>query len=253
MFKIRASGCSNITTGLMGLTEKQSFLLGDLLQKLSRTDKQEETLQSLITKRDNLELPDGVKTYCKTWKKEQVYNRKSQFTSKYTDKGDIMEDNSIDFVAEYLGYGMLIKNEEHFENDIMTGTPDVILKDHLIDVKNSWDCFTFPLYETEVDNAYYWQAQVYMELTGLDKYKLIYILMDTPLHLIEREAYFWGKNNGYEELDEDIYNSFVDKMTYPDIDNKYKIKVFDIERNQEDIDNIDKRVHECRKYINSLN
>lgn len=252
MFKIRASGSSSIMAGTMGLTEKQELLFNDLSEKSSRTDKQEEILESLIVKKNNLILPESAKTYCKTWMKEKTYNRKSQFTSKYTDKGDIMEDNSIDFVAEYLGYGMLIKNEEHFENDIMTGTPDVILKDHLIDVKNSWDCFTFPLYETEVESAYYWQAQVYMELTGVDKYKLIYTLMDTPLHLIEREAYFWGKNNGYEELDEDIYNSFVKKMTYPDIEDKYKIKVFDIERNQEDIDKIDRRVQECRKYIDSL-
>lgn len=252
MFKIRASASSQIVGGTMGLTEKQSKYLGGLLEKSTRTEKQEETLQDLIFKRDNVELPEGAKTYCKTWMKEKLYNRKSQFTSKYTDKGMIMEDNSIDFVAEQLGYGMLIKNEERFENDIMTGTPDVILSDHLIDVKNSWDCFTFPLYETEVEKVYYWQAQVYMELTGKDHYKLIYTLMDTPLHLIEREAYFWGKNNGYEELDEDIYNSFVDKMTYPDIEDKYKIKVFEIERNQEDIDNIDRRVQECRKYIKSL-
>ena len=66
-------------------------------------------------------------TYCKSWLKEQLYNRKVEFSSKYTEKGNICEDNSLDFVADYLGYGMLIKNEEYKENDYMTGTADIVL------------------------------------------------------------------------------------------------------------------------------
>lgn len=192
-------------------------------------------------------------SYCESWLKEQIYNRRKEFTSKYTDKGNIMEDNSLDFIAEMLDYGMLVKNELFKENDFCTGTPDVILKDHIIDVKNSWDCFTFPLFDTEVPNKdYYWQAQVYMFLFDLSKYKLIYVLSDTPAHLIEREAFYYAKQNGYEELDMDIYEDFVKKMTYPDIPNEKKIKVFEIERNESDIEKIKERVIECRNYINKL-
>lgn len=190
--------------------------------------------------------------YLQTWYKEKLYNRRKEFSNKYTEKGLIMEDNSIDFVAEQLDYGMLIKNEDFFSNDFMKGTPDVILNDHIIDVKNSWDCFTFPLFETEIDNAYYWQAQVYMELVGVEKYKLIYTLMDTPMHLIEKEAYFWCKNNGMDELDEAVLNKFIDKMTYKNIPDIQKIKVFDIERNQEDIYNIVSRVEESRNYLETI-
>jgi hypothetical protein len=38
----------------------------------------------------------------------------------------------------------------------MTGTPDVILEDKIIDIKNSVDCFTFPLNEKELKNKAYW-------------------------------------------------------------------------------------------------
>jgi len=198
-------------------------------------------------------LSKTTKTYCETWLKEQLYNRKKEFSNKYTEKGIITEDNSIDFVSEQLGIGLLMKNEKHLDNHIMTGTPDVILKDLIIDVKNSWDNFTFPLFETEIPNKdYYWQAQCYLYLTGKSDYKLIYILSDTPTHLIEKEAYYWCKNNGYEELNLDVYKQFIRKMTYSDIDDKLKIKIFDIKRNDEDIAKIELRVLECREYINQL-
>ena len=223
-FKIRASACGHIMTNPRSKKDIEAGIL-------SKTSKD----------------------YCETWVKEQIYGRTKEFTSKYTDKGNIVEDNSLDFIAEQLGYGMLIKNEKHLENHVMMGTPDVILKDLVIDVKNSWDNFTFPLFETEITNKnYYWQAQCYMSLTGKQKFKLIYVLSDTPSHLIEREAYWWCKNNGYDELDLDIHKQFIRNMSYNDIPDNLKIKVFDIERNQIDIDKIEKRVIECRNYINKL-
>jgi len=193
-------------------------------------------------------------SYCQQWLKETLYERKKEFSSKYTQKGNEVEYNSIDFVSEQLDYGMLMKNETRFENDFMTGTPDIILNNRLIDVKNSWDCFTFPLFDKDIPNKdYYWQAQVYMALTGRHFYELIYVLSDTPLHLIEKEAFFWCKDNGYDELDVNIYDKFVKKMTYPNIKDSMKIKLFEIKKNTEDIEKINHRVSLCRDYIKSIN
>ena len=191
-------------------------------------------------------------SYCENWLKEQLYKRKIEFSNKYTEKGLIMEDNSIDYVADQLGYGFLAKNEKYFENDFFTGTPDIILKDHVIDVKNSWDFSTFPLFDNEVPNSdYYFQAQVYMELCGVDSYKLIYVLSDTPLNIIEREARSYCYKTGLD-FDDEILNEFVKKMTYSEIPNELKIKVFEIKRNQLDIDKLMIRVIECRNYIETL-
>ena len=200
----------------------------------------------------NETLSQTTKTYCETWLKEQLYSRRKEFSSKYTDKGNIMEDESLDFIAQQLNYGMLIKNEQFFENDFFTGTPDVILKNHLIDVKNSWDNFTFPLFETKVDKNYYYQAQVYMALTGRDSYKLIYVLSDTPEHLIVSEVRSYVYRNGIDEVDAEIYEKFKAKMTYSDIPNEYKIKVFEIEKDEEVIKAIEQRVLECRTYVEDL-
>ena len=134
----------------------------------------------------------------------------------------------------------------------MTGTPDLILKDCVIDVKNSWDCFTFPLFETEIPNKdYFYQGQVYMHLTGKKKYKLIYTLLDTPKEIIEREAYYYANNN-YLEYDEDLYKKFEKKMTYKDISDDLKIKVFEFDYCPKTIETIIERVKECRSIIEKL-
>lgn len=257
-FKIRASACSHITGGSVGLTDTQQTELDKLKSKRkdkgfnSLTHKQLETFINISYKRDCPELPQGAKTYCKDWLKGQVLERQRMIHSKHTAKGHLTEDGSIDFVAQQLGYGMLFKNEDYFENDFMKGTPDVILKDHIIDVKNSWDTHTFPFFEAEIPNMdYYWQGQVYMELTNRRKYKLIYILSDAPEHLIEREFYSYCRLYDLEP-EEDIYNEFVDRLTYSDIPDKYKIKVFEFGYNEQHVKEIYKRVEMCRDYIIEL-
>lgn len=197
-------------------------------------------------------LSKTTMTYCEEWTKEQIYGRRKEFSNKYTQKGQIMEDNSLDFIAEQLGYPVILKNEEYYENEFITGTPDAVLEGLVIDVKNSWDCFTFPLFETEIPTSdYYWQAQGYMALTGIKKFKLIYVLSDTPEHLIDSEyrRHLWSTG---EEEDAEVYQQFVDKMTYTNIEDKYKIKIFDIEYNEEDVQKIIERVKECRTYIEQL-
>lgn len=253
-FKIRCSANGKIAEGRIGLTEIQESELLKLENKpKARTDLQEGKYQKLIYTKDNPELPETAKGYCRDWLKTQLYNSKTEIKSKYLDKGNIMEDESIDFIADELGFGFLLKNEEHFSNDFMMGTPDVLYGDLVIDVKNSWDCFTFPLFDTEVPNMdYYWQLQGYMCLADKGNAKLIYCLMDTPEHLIHNTAKWYCISQGYEELDMDIYKKYHDNLTYEGVKNGLKIKVFDIERNDDDIQKIKDRVEMCRDYITWL-
>ena len=194
-------------------------------------------------------LSETAKGYIDTWLKEQIYKRKKEISSKYIEKGLICEDNSIDFIAEHFGYGILIKNEKHYEDDYITGTPDIVLRDIVIDVKNSWDCFSFPLFSDDYNKDYYYQAQCYMHLTGIHKYKLIYVLSDTPENLIASELKKYSYAHGVD-VDNDIYDEFHKKMTYKNVENKYKIKVYNIEYDINTINDIYKKVSECRVYIN---
>lgn len=189
------------------------------------------------------------KTYLDQWITEQVYGRTKDFYTKFTEKGNIQEETGLDFIAKQLGYGLLVKNEKTFRNKHLIGTPDVILGDHIIDEKNSWDCFTFPLTDTEVPNTdYYYQGQGYMELTGLNKFKLIYVLSDTPDPLIYREASNFCFKNGMD-LTDDILEAYREQMKYSNIDAALRIKVFEFERDDETIKKIYERVEESRQYI----
>ncbi len=199
------------------------------------------------------ELSETAKGYCEDWLKGILYNRKLEFTNKYTEKGLIMEDASIDFLSEQLGLGMLFKDDQFLENDYMQGHMDISLPDYVFDVKNSWSWETVPLFKKEIPNSdYYWQLQGYMELANKKAAKLIYVLSDTPQHLIEREARNYCFYNGYGDMDIEIYNEFCKKLTYQDVDPKLKIKIFDIARNDEDITRIKIQVEKCRIYIDKL-
>ena len=190
-------------------------------------------------------------SYLETWAKEQIYSRKKEIKSKYLDKGNEVEDTAIEFAAERLKLGMVFKNEDQFENEFLTGTPDLILPELIIDIKSSWDCFTFPLFDVELpEKNYYWQMQGYMALTGKKQAKVVYCLMDTPEEIVDRElkSFFWGA----DEWDTDIEDKIRADHSYSNINPKFKIKEFDVYRNDEDIKRIELRVTECRNYLDNL-
>lgn len=170
----------------------------------------------------------GGKTYLKEWLISQLYGIEKKIKSKYLDKGIEMEDEAIDFAVKMMDIEFALKNEANFEDEYFTGTPDMILEDRIIDIKNSWDAFTFPLFETEIPNSdYFYQLQVYMHLTGKRKATLVYILLDTP-------ATQWDAGIIY------------------DVEDKMRIKTFDIEYDPDVIESLTKKVIEAREYIDGL-
>lgn len=252
-FKARASSSGKIITGSIGLTDKQAESLQSLVGKEKLTVKQEQTMNDLIHKRDNPELPKTLTSYCEQWMKSEIYSKPSMINSKYLDKGNVMEDKSIEDTSRLLDLGLVLKNEEFFEDDYFCGTPDVILADEIIDMKNSWDETTFPLFEKGIPNMdYFYQLQVYMHLTGKRKARLIYYLSNTPDNLIEREARFDCIKRGFDEMDNETYEQFYANMTYDNVPDKLRIKVYNIEYDENIIEELQKRVDLCRTYISEL-
>lgn len=264
-FKIRSSAVSEIMAGSTlenGLTANQKVELDELLSKQASgknlTVNQLQKLSDLTVKFNaKPELPDGAKTHCQKWLKRrpEMYNRKKDISTDQTEKGLITEDDSIDFIADFFNLGFLMKNEEFFPNEYMCGTPDIIIrpKNLIIDNKSSWDHDTFPLFKKAIPNmAYWWQAQSYMELVGLDHFWLVYTLMDTPINIIERECKSYSYRMGYGEVTEDLMKRFIEEMTYSDIPKELKIKRWKIERDRSAPAKIEARVKMCRNYIKQL-
>jgi hypothetical protein len=174
-------------------------------------------------------MGETAKSYLKDWVREQIYGHPKDIKSKYLNKGRLLEDEAIRFYVEATGSDFLIKNDERFENDFFTGEPDVIDGDTIYDFKNSWDAYTFPLFDEQPDKGYYAQLQGYMALTGVKKAKLIHILLSTP-----------------EEI------SFTDPHDYSFVDSKFRIKEFTFDFDPTFIELAQNRVLECREYLSTL-
>lgn len=130
-------------------------------------------------------LSVGAQSYIKDLYLQDVFNTSKEFYSKETEKGTLMEEEAIEYLMDHSDLGFMTKNEEHFENDYIKGTPDVILSDRVVDIKCPWDCFTFKAFfkDFKPPQIYIVQLQCYMELVGVDQATLAYVLMNTPTHL----------------------------------------------------------------------
>jgi hypothetical protein len=198
-------------------------------------------------------LSKTCKTYIQELVIEEKYGIRKEFWSRYTDKGNEVENDGIELVNDVLNLGFIFKNDENLNNDYLTGTPDVNTNEILLDIKCSWDATTFPWFETELPNKdYYYQLQGYMWLTGKDESLLCYCLINTPFQIVEDEVRreHWKQNLIDESLD---LRDFVQaKHNFDHIPKEKRLKLFKIAKDEEVIEKIKQRVEECREYYNEL-
>jgi len=204
------------------------------------------------TKGERLSLT--TKSYILELAIQEKYGIHKEFWSRYTDKGIEVEDEAIKLVGEVLNVGFIYKNEERITNEYITGVPDVNT-DVLIDVKSSWDAFTFfeKVVEDELKNKdYYYQLQGYMWLTDKQEALLCYCLVDTPLQIVEDEIRreHWKQNLISESSD---LREFVeDKHTFGHIPMEKRVKTHVVKRDDEVIEAIKTRIEECNEYYNEI-
>lgn len=200
-------------------------------------------------------LSETAKSYIKGWVLEQLLDLPvNEFSSIYTNKGNAVEKDAIDFISTQKYFGQfMVPNVTRYEDEFMTGTPDAILEDHIFDCKASWNAKTFPFFDTELkEKNYFWQGQVYMHLTGKKKHVVYYTLMDTPEELIDSAAYKKARELGFGEPTEDVYHEVKDRMIFSHIDPELRIKAFEIDYSKECIIDLIERVKAARQYIEEL-
>lgn len=170
-------------------------------------------------------------SYVHDWLKESIYGVKKDFSSKYTEKGTLLEDEGIDKAITWLDLPLVLKNETRFEDDYFTGSPDLILEDEIIDIKLSWDAFTFPLFEDELpEKDYFYQVQIYMHLTGKKKARVVFLLLNTP-----KEIAKWETHHDYSAVP-------IDK----------RWKAYTVEYDESVIEDLKERVDNIREYIKTI-
>lgn len=177
------------------------------------------------------DLSAGCITYIKEWYAEQLFGERAEIHSKYLDKGNWQENEAIEVVGDKLEIFGINKNVINYENEYMTGTPDIVESDFIIDTKCSWDGKTFlDAVTSDVNKDYWYQLQAYMVLTGLIKAKLAYVLLDTPPEV----------NYGIEVI-------------YSNIDINKRIYIIDIDIEEGIETLIIEKVKQCREWLKNYN
>jgi hypothetical protein len=186
----------------------------------------------------------------------EKYGRKRDIQTKQMKKGVEAEQDSIDLLSMYLKLPFS-KNEERFKNDFITGLPDIINGDTIIDIKSSYDLWTFlGNIPDKLDNLYYWQMQSYMWLTGTKNATIAYCLVNTPESIIEQEKYYLLKKMDVisEESPEFIKEAMKIEfnMTFDDISINERILTFNVSRSEDDILRIENKVLKSRTFLQEL-
>jgi len=135
-------------------------------------------------------LSVGAKTAVMKLAKELVYGYDEQISSKYMEKGILVEDQAIALYNEVF-FTNHQKNIARMSNLWITGECDIFTPEKIIDIKSSWSLATFPVTaEAGKDKGYEWQGRAYMWLWDVDQFEIAYCLVNTPDELI-----------GYEQQD----------------------------------------------------
>lgn len=131
-------------------------------------------------------LSVGAKTYIRELAQQEILGVDFEFSSKETQKGIEVEDESIALLNRVRGLS-LVKNTERKSNGLITGECDLYdaerKRGH--DLKSSWSAKTFPGWVVDCeDKLYEWQMRGYMLLWDADEWEVNYALVDTPERLI---------------------------------------------------------------------
>ena len=186
----------------------------------------------------------------------EKYGRKKDIQTKQMKKGVEVEQESIDLLSMYLKMPFN-KNEQRFTNDFISGSPDIIDNDRIIDIKSSYDLWTFiGNIPDKLDNLYYWQMQSYMWLTGTKSAVIAYCLVNTPENIIEQEKYYLLKKMDVATEENPEYVKEAMKiefnMSFDDISMEERILMFHVSRNEDDILRIQQKVEKAREFLKEI-
>jgi hypothetical protein len=207
-------------------------------------------------------LSEGAKTHLIDVYVQNKYGRKTDISNKYIEKGLQVEEDAITLFSR-VKKRFFKKNELHMHNQYLKGTPDLFegleisIAEEIIDIKSSWDIYTFFRVHTKDINSLYWyQLQAYMALTGAKKATLAYCLVNTPELMLmdEKRRLFYKMNAGTEENADYIKaaEELEKSMIYDDIPLNERVIEFNIERDDAEIENMYAKITKARKYLNEL-
>jgi hypothetical protein len=199
-------------------------------------------------------LSENAKTMLVEVYAKAVYGREKEVQSKPMKKGVLVEDDSITTLSMYDGV-LYQKNEVKYENEFISGTPDIITNyEFVIDIKSSYDIWTFLAnVDSKIDKGYWWQLQGYMMLTNKRKASLVYCLSNMPDHLVETEKYYLLKR--LDVISEESPEYLIEAakleriLKYDDIPVNERVIKYDIDFDDSVVELVESKVKTAREYL----
>lgn len=260
--KFRASAVGDLLVGGNAITEKQLEKLEEYEARMANpnakplTVKQLEEMESLQEKRD-ADFKFGLTALScirRTWLRNEFGYEEPLVTDEIV-KGIMCEDEAIDLLSTVVPGGYRVKNEQEYEDDHFTGTPDLITGDIVEDTKCSWSLRTF-IETTKPDPLYYAQGQVYMALTGRSRFRLAHVLVETPQELVleEKKRLFFKFNCDEENQFYQNAAAKVDAMhaAVAMVPKEMRVRCFEFNRDDSFIATLRQRVELARVVYDQL-
>lgn len=179
--------------------------LAEIKAKRKRTDEEQAVLDLALAGT----LSATAKELVEEMLIQQKYGVRNFKGNKYTEKGNIVEDDAITFLMQHEGI-FADKNTERLSDGVVTGEWDIFYNGVIYDTKCPWDFFTMPKTQKKVESAvkdagYDIQQIGYMRLLKhhgreVSHAEIKYTLMPTPQGLL------------YASDDLELHTDFVESL-----------------------------------------
>ena len=183
----------------------------------------------------------------------ELYDFKKELNNKYVNKGWEVEPEAIEELSLQVRYPME-KNEEVFSSEYFVGTPDVITKNMVFDVKSSYDWITFlSNIPSELDPMYVAQVNGYLDLLGYDTGYIAYVLLDTPESIRNKEKfYLLSSMDVISEESPSFVKAWEEKeknMIFSNHPIEERILLFEVKKDQELLEKAKQKVVKARQFL----
>jgi len=134
--------------------------------------------------RSGKNMGQTAKSYIEQIAKETFFKYRTEINSKYIDKGQQQEHDSIELL-NIVRQESYAKHIGRVENQYLTGECDILADDRIIDVKTSWSWDTWPELPKKAQNSdYEWQMRAYMLLYDRNMAEVIHCMVTTDPDLL---------------------------------------------------------------------
>lgn len=177
--------------------------------------------------------------------------------------GTMSEKVSLELSGEVLDRKIKV-SKDRISNEYLKGIIDGYTGRTVYKANHIYEIKTAANYETFLNNAnsekersdYYWQVMGYLSITGAKKGTIIHTCVSYHPDIITQEigrylAKIRGLNIPSEIVDKSI-NRIRNNMTFDDIPKNQRVATFTVERNEEEIELIRKKVLSFRVWLNDF-